>query len=62
MSFVSLSPFTAHSLKTSLALLGLAVVMPLAAQTQTQKPATPAIEPSVAPLVAPIVAALMSAV
>jgi thiol-disulfide isomerase/thioredoxin len=57
MSFVSSSPFTAHSLKTSLALLCLTVVMPLAAQTQTQKPATPAIAPSVAPLVAPIVAA-----
>lgn len=48
MSFVSLIPFTAHSLKTSLALLCLAIVMPLAAQTQTQKPATPAVAPIVA--------------
>ena len=54
MSFVSLIPFSAQSLKTSLVLLCLAVVMPLAAQTQsqTQKPATPAVAPSVAPIVA----------
>jgi thiol-disulfide isomerase/thioredoxin len=56
MSFVSLIPFSAHSLKTSLALLCLAVVMPLAAQTQmqtqTQKQATSVVAPSVAPIVA----------
>ena len=52
MSFVPLIPLSAQSLKTSLALLCLAVVMPLAAQTQTQKPATPAVSALVAPIVA----------
>ncbi|MEN9982812.1 MAG: hypothetical protein RI918_781 [Pseudomonadota bacterium] len=56
MSFVPLIPLSAQSLKTSLALLCLAVVMPLAAQaqvqTQTQKLATPAVSASVAPIVA----------
>jgi peroxiredoxin len=48
MSFLSVIPVTAHSLKTSLALLCLAVAMPLAAQTPTQKPVTSTAGPLIA--------------